>query len=89
MVASQACDNGRIESRCDLKHLRQRVFSGLLTPVPLTRWNLITLAITWGLIGVGTHFVLTPTVGVPAPAGFIAAALTLLILWSVVIRRDA
>lgn len=59
----------------------------LVAPYPPSKWNLGTLAIVWAIIVAGSHYFLTPVVGVPEPAGFFAAMVVLLPLWSVFIRR--
>ena len=65
----------------------RRRLSVLWRPFPQTKWNFGTLAVTWAVIVFGTHYFLTPVVGVPEPAGFFAAMFVLLPLWLLFVRR--
>ena len=66
-----------------------RRLRGLWVPFERTRWNMATYTIAMAIGVTGAHFVLTPIVGVPEPAGFIAALAVVMTTWVVFFRRPA
>ncbi len=60
----------------------------LIAPFPLTRWNVSTFAVAWGAVVTGSHFLLTPVLGVPEPAGFFIALAIVMPAWTALVRRD-
>ena len=66
-----------------------RRLRGLWAPFEWTRWNAATFMIAMAIGATGTHFVLTPIVGVPEPAGFFAALAVVMTTWVMFVRRPA
>ena len=66
-----------------------RRLRGLWVPFEWTKWNAVTLVMAWTIGVTGTHFVLTPIVGVPEPAGFFSALAVTVTTWTVFVRRPA
>lgn len=59
----------------------------LAAPFEWTRWNAVTFMIALAIGVTGAHFVLTPVVGVPEPAGFFVATVALTSIWLAFVRR--